>query len=411
MNLSKIFIAVSVLTAGVSLAQETKSPFSLTGEFRPRSEWRNNGFSKTALEGTEGYLRTDARVAIGASYTTESITTYISLQEVFVFGDRAQIATNGNNNFRIQEAWADLRLADKASVKVGRQPLSYDDQRILGALDWAQQARTHDVGMLKYNSDGFALDLGAAVNSDGVDDVYNLSTNFSYKSMAFVHANKKFGKFNMSVLLLGTEFQDGTDPDGAGPLLPSDNKSFLRTGGIYADYDFGVVKLSANGYLQGGYRLNDVAVENAFLVSLDAAIKATKVIGLGFGASIISGKESATSMGFFPLYGTNHKFNGTMDRFYVGNYANANGLIDIHAGVNANLPKDFTIGLEALYFKEQSLTKEYMGTELDFSVGKKFKGYALKGGYSKYFEPSRIVNTKNNQDWAWLMLVVKPKFL
>lgn len=411
MKATKLGFIASLTFQAITFAQETKSPFSLEGEFRPRTELRNNGFSKTALEGSESYWRTDARVTLGAGYKTESINTYILFQEVFVFGDRAQLATNGNNNFRIQEAWADITLSKESTFKVGRQQLSYDDQRILGGLDWAQQARTHDVGVFKLNSKGYALDLGLAFNSDGQDNIYNTAAAFSYKNMIFAHFNKKFGAFNLSVLVLGNEFQDGTDPDAAGPLEASDNKSFLKTGGLHMNYDFKTVKLSANAYLQDGYRLNDVVVDNAYLLSLDAAFKLNKVFGANMGGEVVSGKKNATSMGFFPLYGTNHKFNGTMDRFYVGNYANANGLVDFHAGVTANLKNDFTLGLDALYFKEQSQTKDYMGTELDFVIGKKFKGYALKGGYSQYFEPSRIANAKGNQDWAWLMLVVKPKFL
>ncbi|KVV13518.1 hypothetical protein [Flavobacterium sp. TAB 87] len=410
MRALKISVLAAIAFQAVGYAQETKSPFSLDGEFRPRTEWRDSGFSKTALEGAEGYFRTDARVRLGAGYKTESIHTYLLLQEVFVFGDRAQTATKGNDNFRVQEAWADIKLTSKSTFKVGRQTLSYDDQRILGALDWAQQSRTHDVGVFKLNENGYVFDAGFAVNSDGQDNLYNTAAGFSYKNMVFAHLNKQFGQFNMSLLVLGNEFQDATDPDALGPLLPSDNKSFLKTAGVHLDYTFDILKLSANGYVQDGYRLNDIAVDNAYLVSLDAAFKLSEVFGATLGAEIISGKDDS-SVGFFPLYGTNHKFNGGMDRFYVGNYANANGLVDLHAGLSANLKNDFSVGLDVLYFTEQSQTKEYMGTELDFVIGKKFNGYALKGGYSQFFEPSRITNDKGNQNWAWLMLVVKPKFL
>ncbi len=411
MKFLKPAIITSLVFQFFGYAQENKSPFSLTGEFRPRTELRNNGFSRTALEGADGYFRTDVRAALGAMYKTDNISTFLLLQEVFVMGDRAQTATAGNSNFRVQEAWADIKLYEKSTLKLGRQSIAYDDERILGALDWAQQGRTHDAGVLKYNNVGYSFDLGFAFNSDGQDNVYNTSSSFSYKNMFFAHLNKKFGKFNISLLYLGNEFQDGTDPDGTGPLLASENKSYLNTMGTHMDFEWDVLKLSANAFLQDGYRLNDVKVNSAYLLSLDAKLKLSNVFGAGIGTEVISGKKDASRMGFFPLYGTNHKFNGTMDRFYVGNYANANGLVDFHGGVSANFKHDWTLGLDFLYFTEQSLTKDNMGSELDFSFGKKFKGFALKGGYSQYFEPSRFTTAKSNQNWAWLMLIVKPKFL
>jgi hypothetical protein len=37
-----------------------------------------------------------------------------------------------------------------------------------------------------------------------------------------------------------------------------------------------------------------------------------------------------TNNSFTPLYGTNHKFNGHMDYFYVGNHMNSVGLRDLY---------------------------------------------------------------------------------
>jgi len=147
--------------------------FTLEGEFRPRSEYFGNGGNftggsfpaQTATDADEGFLRTTVRAALKAKYTSETYTVFTSFQEVFAFGDRPQIATAGNGNFRVQEAWADLKLGEFSSLKLGRQPLSYDDQRILGGLAWAQQARTHDAAVYKYKKNAFSLDIGGALNT------------------------------------------------------------------------------------------------------------------------------------------------------------------------------------------------------------------------------------------------------
>ena len=397
MKLTKSLLTVALAFTAIANAQEEKPEFSLTGEFRPRSEWLGNGQSSVANTGTKGYVQTSARTALNATYKTSSYTTYIGIQEVFNYGDRQQISVAGNGNFRIQEAWADLKISKALSFKVGRQPLSYDNQRILGGLNWAQQARTHDLGMFKFNKKGFSIDAGYSLNTNG-SNIYNTAALFSYREMAFIHANKKFGKVNVSALILNNNFQANTP-----------NKSNLTTAGVYFDTKLGALKLSGNGYIQDGQRVGDVPVDMAYLVGLDASIKASDKLTLGLGGEIISGK-TANSAAFFPLYGTNHAFNGLMDRFYVGNYAGGNGLVDLKASAATNV-KGYDLSLTGHYFKEQSLTKNYLGTELDFTVGKSFKGYKVVGGYSQYIEPNSVIGAKNTQNWAWIMLIIKPKFI
>ncbi|WP_159949766.1 porin family protein [Polaribacter septentrionalilitoris] len=379
--------------------QFASAQFTLEGEFRPRTELFGNGQSKTALAGSTPWLQTSVRAAINASYKTETYTVYLGFQEVFLFGDRPQISPSGNGNFRVQEAWANIKLAETWSLKLGRQPLSYDDQRILGGLAWAQQARTHDVGVLKHKSKGgFGLDVGYSLNTFG-DNIYDTAALFSYRELFFAHANKKLGKLNLSALYLNTVYQNGTDL-----------KSRLYTLGVHAKYNIGAFGLASNIFFQNGDRVGGVAVKGANLLSLDATFKATEKTTLLAGLESISGK-TATSAAFFPLYGTNHKFNGLMDRFYVGNHGNAGGLIDLNIGAKFKLPKGYSLTAKFHNFKEQSLTKESLGNELDLVVAKGFKGFKLVAGYSQFFEPSSVTGADSTQNWAWAMLIIKPKFL
>ena len=199
--MKKQYVILGILLASFQLA---KAQFTLEGEFRPRTELFGNGQSKTTLDGSTPWLQTSVRAAINATYKTETYTVYLGFQEVFLFGDRPQISPAGNGNFRVQEAWANIKLADTWSLKVGRQPLSYDDQRILGGLAWAQQARTHDVGVLKHKSkSGLGLDVGYSLNTFG-DNIYDTATLFSYIELFFAHSNKKFGNLSLSALYLNT---------------------------------------------------------------------------------------------------------------------------------------------------------------------------------------------------------------
>lgn len=399
MKFTKSLLIAAFAFSSVANAQEEPS-FSLSGQFRPRTEWFGHGQSKTALSGTDGYIQTSVRAALNATYKTSSYTTYIGLQEVFLVGDRTQIS-NAGGNLRVQHAWADIKLSETTSFKVGRQPLVYDDQRILGGLDWAQQARTHDVGVFKFNKAGYSVDAGYSLNTTG-DNIYdNSATNFSYREMAFIHANKKFGNLNISLLALSNTFQISTE-----------NKSTLLTAGTHLGYSIGGLTLKANGYIQNGYRNVgglDVTVDGAFLASIDGKYKISDKLTAGLGYEIISGKED-DSAAFFPLYGTNHLFNGLMDRFYVGNHGNAGGLKDAYASVSTKL-SGAAISLTGHAFSEQSQGKDDLGTEIDLTIAKGFKGFKVVGGYSQFFEPDSVVGAKDTQNWAWLMLIISPKFL
>lgn len=391
MKIKFTLIALLIFATSSVMAQ-----FSLSGEFRPRTEYFGHGQSATATSGTEGYLSTSVRAALKGTYTAETYTLFTSFQEVFKFGDRPQISPAGNGNLRIQEAWADIKLGESLRIKFGRQPLSYDDQRILGGLGWAQQARTHDAGVFKYKKEGYALDLGVALNTP-TSSIYSTASLFSYREMVFARANKKYGDFNISALVLSNTYQAATE-----------NKSTLLTGGLHLDYKAGPVTLTANGYIQDGFRVGDLAVENAFLASILAKYNATEKTTFGLGYEVISGKTNE-SAAFFPLYGTNHAFNGLMDRFYVGNHANAGGLKDAQISVSTKLA-GLAVSLTGHYFTEQSQGSDDLGSELDLVVAKKFKEFKLVGGYSQFFEPSNVLG-KDTQNWAWLMLIIQPKFL
>ncbi|TWO32751.1 hypothetical protein E1J38_007745 [Seonamhaeicola sediminis] len=407
----KQYVLITILALAVQFAQ---AQFTLDGEFRPRSEYFGNGGNftggtfpaQTATDADEGFIRTTVRAALNAKYKAETYTVYTSFQEVFAFGDRPQTATNGNGNFRVQEAWADLKLGEFSSLKLGRQQLSYDDQRILGGLGWAQQARTHDAAVYKYKKEKFSLDLGGSLNTT-TDEVYNTSALFSYRDMVFARANSKGEKLNFTFLGLVNTFQD-SNVDGS-------NKSSLITAGIHADYNLGGVKLTTNLFVQEGQRIGGVDVKGAYLASLAANLKLSDKSSLTGTVERISGRNSE-SAAFFPLYGTNHAFNGLIDRFYVGNHANAGGLNDFQLSYATKI-SGVAVTLAGHYFTEQSdldgLGND-LGSEIDIVLAKKFKEFTLVGGYSHFFEPSEVADlpgVKDTQNWAWAMLVIKPKFL
>ncbi|MFT6996122.1 MAG: hypothetical protein ACJA1P_002869 [Maribacter sp.] len=401
--------------------------FTIDGEFRPRTEYRHGFGSIIADDADAGFgISTRARVNFG--YADESYKVYLSLQDVMTWGENRQLLpADANNSFAVFEAWGELTLGEGFSTKIGRQTLDYDDQRILGSVGWAQQARNHDAALLKYKKDKFLLDVGLAFNQDKADlsgfssvgTEYTTTGFFSYKAMQYVYLKQSWDSFSGSLLVLNNGFQeyedDGTTPDGTSSLL---------TFGTHLGYKKGKLGLDSNIFLQTGKRQGEVAVKGAYLASLDLSLKASDKVTLGAGVEIISGNDgdAGETGAFFPLYGTNHKFNGFMDYFYVGNHANSIGLLDVHVSANFKLNATSSLMIKALNFSgEQELAsgEKSLGTEIDLVFAKKFKGYGLAIGYSQMFASDGMYELKGitedaaagGQNWAWAMLTIKPKFL
>ena len=404
------------------LAQFAQAQFTLDGEFRPRAEYRN-GFGSIIPDAADAGFGISTRARLNAGFSTETYKFYLSLQDVMVWGENRQILPyDQNNSFAIFEAWADVNLGLGFSTKLGRQVISYDDQRIFGGLDWAQQGRNHDAGLLQYKKDKFMFDLGLAFSQDYSDPTgfrsvgtgYNTTGFFTYKTMQYLYLKQTWEQFSGSLLLLNNGFQkfetDGITPDGV---------NSLQTLGTHLDYKAGSLGIAANAFIQTGDQ-----VKSAYLLGLDFSYKISPKVGLGAGIEMISGNDRTTakSEAFFPLYGTNHKFNGFMDYFYVGNHTNSIGLFDVHVSANFTLSESSSLAVTALNFSGQEALlsgEKSLGTEIDLVYSKKFKGYNLALGYSQMFAADGMyelkgitkANAADIQNWAWAMLVIKPKFL
>jgi len=427
MKKQHFIVVLALLCSTLSFAQ-----FTLDGEFKPRTEYRN-GFGSIIPDAVDPGFAIATRLRLNAGYQFDSFKFYMSLQDVMVWGENRQIKPeDSNNSFSVFQAWADIKLGEGFSTKLGRQQLVYDDQRILGGLDWAMQARNHDAGLLKYKKGGFMMDVALAFNQDfsattgnpsgfqSVGTAYNTAGFFSYKTMQMLYLKQKWESFSASALLMNNGFQNFT-----GDPAVADGLSNLLTVGTHLNYKKGSFGAAFNGYLQSGERQNSLDVGGAYLLGLDLSFKVSKGVTLGLGAELISGNDASTTdqtEAFFPLYGTNHKFNGFMDYFYVGNHANSVGLTDLHASAKFALGKTSSLLVKVLNFSgEQELAsgEKSLGTEIDLVFAKKFKGYGLAIGYSQMFASDGMYELKGvteadaagSQNWAWVQLTMKPKFL
>jgi Alginate export len=170
------------------LCLRARAQWIISGELRTRTEWRD-GVGTLKLKGNDDAFFTSQRSRLTIDYQMTHVVFHSAVQDVRVWGqDASTINSADGNKLGLHEAWAEITLADKSdssfkhpavdyfAIKIGRQEISYDDQRLLGNLDWLQQARRHDAVVFKLLQKGWQLDLGAAFNQN--TDAFNYNGTF-----------------------------------------------------------------------------------------------------------------------------------------------------------------------------------------------------------------------------------------
>lgn len=416
MKIKLVTAIVMLFVTSALMAQE----FNLSAEIRPRFESRH-GYKTLVINNTKGANFISQRSRLNFGYTNKKVKVYVSLQNVRTWGEASTLSPN-DQAFSFHQAWAEGKLSDNVSVKLGRQEIIYDDHRIFGSVGWAQQARSHDAMLFKFNFEKkHRIDLGLALNADNQGLTDQLYSNVAgYKAFQYVWYHGKFDKFGLSFLGLnsGKEYlKDPADP-------ASDQKvDYMQTIGPRLTYKADKLIANAAFYYQGGKMMDNKV--NASYISANVGYKMTSNIHLTVGFELLSGKDmddtSTDLKSFAPLFGTNHKFNGWMDYFYVGNHFNSVGLQDINATMKYTKGK-FTLKMMPHFFQSAAKVIDMSGNELSKSLGTEIdmattykiqKDFVISAGFSKMFATDTMEALKGGEkdaanQWGWIMFTFKP---
>ncbi|MDW3196791.1 MAG: alginate export family protein [Cytophagales bacterium] len=394
-------------------------------QVRPRAEFRN-GFKTLNGDDRSPAFFIEQRARLFADYDTEKFRVRVNFQDVRIWGSTSQIyKTDPNVVTNVFEAWGLYRFSNTWSLKIGRMAWDYDNARFLGDLRWAAQSRSHDGMVFRYQSDNsqFQLDLGAAFNQVGFEPAILSETFYSgvnnYKTNQFLYLKKGFNDTNLSLLI----HNDGRQVQADSSL------AMRQTYGLTGTGNLGGLAWGGELFYQGGKNARDVSV-NAFFVSAYLKFK-TAATPITIGIDYLSGTSTTDSedKSFIPLYGTNHKFYGYMDYFYVGNPhgqgANISGLMDVHlktkfkAGVQGSLVVNTHVFQSAadLYNPSDVTISEskYLGTEVDLVYTLTMtKDVKFNLGYSQMFASESMELIKSTGDsnslnnWIWTMIDFNP---
>ncbi|AUC84055.1 hypothetical protein CW731_01560 [Polaribacter sp. ALD11] len=393
----------------------TAQSFKLSSEIRPRFENRH-GYKTLIKSGEEGANFISQRTRLNFDYQQEKLTLGVSLQNVRVWGDVSTLASKDNAN-SFHQAWAAYQFTDNFSLKFGRQEIIYDDSRIFGNVGWAQQARSFDAAIAKIKtSENGKLELGYSLNNDAEQLTNSVYTNVAgYKTFQFAWYHTAINNLGLSFLALnnGVEFLNSKTEE---------ELNYSQTFGSRVTYKLGKLSLDGSVYFQTGKILENSVSANYFGGNIKYNV--SEEFNFGLGAEYLSGKDmndtSTKIKSFNPVFGTNHKFNGFMDYFYVGNHINSVGLVDINATLSYSKNKFSAKVIPHLFssaadvYKGSSKMNTNLGTEIDVVLGYKIaENVLLNGGFSKMFGTDSLEVLKNgdssaDNSWTWLMITFKP---
>lgn len=371
------------------------------------------------------------RTRLHLHYQQPHLEIQITAQHAGVWG-----TTNGGT-FSLREAWA------KADVKgffaqLGRQTLSYDDERVIGLDDWSMTGSYHDALKLGYEGFGHKIHLIGAYCQNN-ENTNGGTAYFGgvqvYKNMEALWYHYDFKRwFSASLLFVNTGMQSALEST-------PDTTFYQQMIGAYWRFHYDGVPnwwfdLDASFYYQFGKTEHNLPL-HAWMAAVEAKAQANRWVRFNTGYFHLSGDENYTvpppgAMGmqlhsrdhsFNLLYASHHQFYGAMDFFYLQSFYGgySPGMQDWHIGGTFTYEDkfDFTATYHNLATSVQVKRAPNMmlGHELELTAKyRPLKWLTLTAGYTfmqgtKTMEIVKRSSDRNQSHWAYLMVVVDPTFV
>ena len=304
-------------------------PLTIDLQEKMRFEIRENNFDfNSAVNGPQDASWLLQRFRLGLGFdVTPWLKLYVQGQDIRELGgsrpnEVGVAASEGDDVFDVLKAYAQIGDIKKGlSATIGRQFLSYGDQRLVGPLEWLNPARTFDAVKLRYAAEMYSLDFFVSSPVVFRDHMWNQSN--------FLNQEDSLNDY-FSGLYLATKFvpiNKTTDfyvfhkrDDGDASFGPRrGDTSFLTFGTLWKGDP---AKLGGFDYeTEMVYQTGEVSGRNlsAFAGHWGAGYNWMKNpwkprIGLQYNYSPGDGDPNDGDLGTFQnLYPTNHLFYGFID--------------------------------------------------------------------------------------------------
>ena len=414
----------------ISVGAWAQSGITVDASFMTRGEIRHGALKANNPDEEEGNKSDFAsfsieRTMLGFDYVGDGLETRLTAQHSGTWG------SDKGGSFNVYEAWASLNSKKGFFLKVGRQDISYDDQRIFGSDNWSMTGMSHDALKLGYEGHGHKVHVLGAYNQN--PENMNGGTYFSgglqpYKAMEAVWYHYDITKANLGISLL---FMNAGMQGGVQGV---DEKTFQQQlFGTYLNFTPKEWNAEAAYYRQCGTDESGLPID-AWMASLKVSYSPSKKFTAYSGYDFLSGdtyfatpKEGQlgvvrhdTIRGFSSIYGSHHKFYGAMDFFYITTYYRGftPGLRNAFAGIGWRPSDKFSADLSYHHLAtaiQLENARKALGYEFEFSASYAVhKDAKLSAGFSYMRGTETMVILKRSSDnrqlqWVWVMFSVTPR--
>ncbi len=400
-------------------------------EEKLRFEVRENNFDfnsgKDALT-DDSWLLEHTRLGM-AIKPTPWLKFYVQGQDAREFdSDRPNVpgvlGAEGDDTFDFRQAYIELGTDKGLSLKVGRQLLTYGDERIIGPLEWNNFSRTWDAAKLHYAADKWWLDGFAAslvsiaddkINRSDLFDNEGLGRNQMLSGLYFSTTALDFQTTDLYALYLHESYKEG-DSDFA-----TFGTRWKSTAGKFGPWDYdaefaaqtGDVKgkdlASFAGHVGGGY-------------TLVGDWKPRLGLEYNYGTGDGNAKDGEVNT-FQNLYPTNHLYYGYMDVFSWQNMQNVAASLKITPSKKVTAKLDYHLfwleDTNDAWYRANGTAQvrpitpsasNFAGSELDLTVTYAPKKWlSFQAGYSHFFAGSYLSDTgaSSDADFGYVQATIK----
>lgn len=381
----------------------------INGEIRPRVELLDKSYETIAST-----LLFSQRTRLSLNYSNNKVKTAFSFQDVRNWAEEE--TPLNKTGLQLHEGWISYHFTDKFSTKIGFQEVCYDDESLLSNTNWNNSGTTHAMVLAKYTNPNFNLHLGHARGSKSFNNIPN-----TYNSLTLVWLKHAINKnFNYSGIFIS---DDKTD-------VNTNKNNFRYTAGSNIEINIDNLSLKGVYYKQLGKNFKGYDV-NASFFSSSISYLVQKNISGQIGLDYYSGSELPDSVSntvrvFNNLYGSNHRYLGSIDYFKeIPNegitdiksefkYTHSENLAFTMAGHVFSLNNKLYMGEDQTDIASDNY---YLGTEIDLSTKVTLQENLQLGFfYSTLFTSKKLYSVKKGLNkrtvnWACIMLTYKPNFL
>lgn len=408
-NMRLVFFLL--LLVGIPTYSQDFSPsFRWLGDIRIRSEVDMRDFDQRTHANTYTLLRT--RLGLEAR-PLEDVRVLIQARDSRVFGQETSTLAD-SRNLDLHQGYVEIAklFLDELTLRLGRQELSYGNERMVGAVGWHNVGRVFDGGLARLDVPSFVLDLFAMNTGEvqpytpvatpaAVQPVSEEGSNFfgSYLSMKNIPEHTVSGyllyEWNRSLLSGATELQRftaGSHVKGKADALDYECEVAYQAGKRRA------VNVSAY-MLTGG-------VGYSFAGSVFSRIAA--------GYELLSGSSGGpTYNSFDPAFHTGHKFYGYMDYFIsIPAQTLDRGLTDliIRSTITPSEKLSLNIWFHHFAYHQSAAGQRPLGQEIDLVLNLRYNKNVIFEVSTSVFLPASAMRQRfSGSDaafWGYLMTTV-----